>query len=56
MRHVVRLLAWSMLVCLFVSFPAIANEVNDNVPGHWLELRVNLDENIVFGAARSDID
>jgi len=44
-----------LLVCLIVSFPAMANEMNDIVPGNWVELRGTLDEQGIFVAERVDL-
>lgn len=55
MSYVLRLLVCLLPLCLVASFPAIANEMNDIVPGHWLELRGKLDEQGVFIVARADL-
>jgi len=55
MRIIDKPIIWLLLVCIFTSFPAIANEMNDIVPGHWLEIRGTLDEQGDFIAARADL-
>ena len=50
MKHDFKPVAWLVLVCLIVSFPAIANEMNDIIPGNWVELRGTQDEQGIFVA------
>ena len=46
---------WPILICLILSFPAMAEEMDDIVPGHWLELRGKMDEQGVFVVQRVDL-
>ena len=47
--------AWLLLVSLIVSSPAMANEMNDIIPGNWVEVRGALDEQGIFVAERVDL-
>jgi len=55
MSFLLKPVPWLMLVCLICSFPATAEEMNDIVPGNWVELRGALDEQGVFVVERVDL-
>lgn len=55
MRHSVRLIPWSLLLCMLISLPIKASEINNIVPGNWVELRGAMDDNGIFVAERVDL-
>ena len=46
---------WLMLICLGLSFPATANEMDNIIPGNWVELRGSINEEGVFVVQRADL-
>jgi len=55
MRHAIKTAGVLLLVCLIVSFPAMANEMNDIFAGNWVEVRGKMDEQGIFVAQRVDL-
>ena len=47
--------SWLTLLCLFLSGTLLANEMDNIVPGHWVELRGELDEQGIFLVQRVDL-
>jgi len=55
MKAISRMGLWLFLSFLVLSLPAIASELDDVVPGHWVEVRGKLDENSIFQAQRIEL-
>jgi len=47
--------SWLFLLCLVLAIPAMGNEMNEVVPGNWVEVRGKLDDKGVFIAERVDL-
>ncbi len=50
-----RLQPWLVLIGLGLSLPVLGSDMDGIVPGNWMELRGNLNEQGVFVAARADL-
>ena len=46
---------WLFLLCLVLAIPAMGNEMDEVVPGNWVEVRGKLDDKGVFIAERVDL-
>ena len=46
---------WLFLSCFLLSFSANGNEMDNIVPGNWVELRGNLNDHGIFVARRVDL-
>ena len=55
MKAVGKMDLWLFLSFLVLSVPAIASELDDVVPGHWVEVRGKLDKNGIFQAQRIEL-
>lgn len=55
MRLLLKRGLWLMLIGLGFSLPATANEMDNIVPGNWMELRGSIDEEGVFVVKRADL-
>ena len=55
MKGLPKPLLWLLSACLMLPGLAVTAELDDIVPGHWLEVRGELDEHGIFQAQRIDL-